>query len=422
MTLSGRVEHCDEASIKGWAAVADHPGDKLHLDLLYGDTVIGRCVADKFRTDLHDAGIGDCHCGFEFAMPRYFPKSETRRLRIRVQETGEFLLQGNDVTGPRETFSRFGGFWVDRNDFIDRLAFKQQRGEISDQLSVAISRFARDGYVVIENAVPTGTIDRLNADIDRMWSNPPKGALIETFKPDGKQKNIRPVLEYRGQSKLLDVYPFSAVAREAIASPKVIAFLTAILEEKPKAFQGLSFWNGSEQSIHKDTAYVKIDTNPMHILASWLALEDVQPGSGELEYYVGSHRAPDFLFGGASKWMASHPEEHSKFLESLHKDAEAYHHVKSSFLGKRGDVLVWHGDLAHGGAPITKPGQTRKSLVTHFTAASDEPYYRRWSQYRALETDNCVFVSEYANVPEFGTLRKLLSRRAFKYVIRRMIG
>jgi len=40
------------------------------------------------------------------------------------------------------------------------------------------------------------------------------------------------------------------------------------------------------------------------------------------------------------------------------------------FLGKAGDVLIWHEDLAHGGTPIRNMSLTRKSLVTHYWSQS----------------------------------------------------
>jgi hypothetical protein len=38
------------------------------------------------------------------------------------------------------------------------------------------------------------------------------------------------------------------------------------------------------------------------MIASWIALEDVVPGSDELIYYVGGHRMPEYLYAdGTSK-------------------------------------------------------------------------------------------------------------------------
>lgn len=134
------------------------------------------------------------------------------------------------------------------------------------------------------------------------------------------------------------------------AAPKVKEFLSAIFDDTPKAFQGLYFHTGSQQAIHKDSAYVKVDTNPMHLTASWLALQDIEAGTGELEYYVGSHRAPDFLFDESHKWMENQPGQINEFLESLHKDAEKYKQVLGSISWQSGRCA----DLACG------PGSRRR--------------------------------------------------------------
>lgn len=406
MVLRGSLDRCDDELIEGWVMLEDLPEKKLVLEAVLGEQIIGRFVADQFRADLEAAGLGGGECAFSFAMPAFVPKSEIRHLAIRLQGAPFYLKppaaadSGSSPPSTRETVSRFGGLWIDRHDWLDNLAAKHRRGDISDALSARIFRFVRDGHLVIEGAVTAKTVAHVNKDIERLWQKPPEGLLIETFEPDGEMRYIAPDTRFReGRTKLLDAYAFSAAAREATAAPEVIEFLTAIFADKPQAFQGLHFWNGSQQAMHKDTAYVKVDTNPMNLAATWLALEDVEAGTGELEYYVGSHRAPDFLFGGNSKWMEPHTAEHGSFLQSLHDDAARYGQKRASFLAKAGDVLIWHADLAHGGAPITKPGRSRRSLVTHFTSAGDEPFYRRSSQRRQGELSGCLFTSAYYDVP-----------------------
>jgi hypothetical protein len=44
------------------------------------------------------------------------------------------------------------------------------------------------------------------------------------------------------------------------------------------------------------------------------------------------------------------------------------------FLAKRGDILIWSADLAHGGRPISST-LTRKSVVTHYCPAELAPGY-----------------------------------------------
>lgn len=295
-----------------------------------------------------------------------------------------------------ETYSRFGGLWIDRRD-SEALLF-QRRDELSEEVATQIKDFMRDGYVVIKGAVSKELTAAIRADLELHWTSPPPGALVENWKDD-QQRFVPPDIELRdGATKLLDLHAFSARAREAIAAPRIVAFLSAIFETKPKAFQSLAFWRGSQQDIHKDTAYVQVDGAPMHLAATWLALEDVRPGTGELEYYVGSHRAPDFLFAGEHKWMVAAPHEHPRFLASLHEDAARYGHRKASFIAAEGDVLVWHADLAHGGAKITEPNATRQSLVTHFTSEDHNPPYMRFKTCGAIEEHGCLFISVFKEI------------------------
>ena len=355
-------------------------------------------------------------------MPHFLPKGALNRIRLRVNDSVAWLLpDANTNRGdnpepeeeeeeaaaapadaappPQQFVSRFGGLWIDRLDWIDRLAAKHRKGEINDDMSAAIFRFVRDGHILLRNAVPPPIVNALNEAIDRAWSNPPPGLMIETFEPDGEMRIIPPDIAHRqGRTKLMDFYAFSNAARRAVTSPAVVAFLSAIFEETPKAFQSLTLWSGTAQPMHKDAAYVQIEPNPLAMAAAWLALEDVRPGTGEPEYFTGSHRAPDFLFGGMSKWMAGFGAEHEKFLQSLNDDAQKYGHVRGSLLAKKGDVLIWHADLAHSDAAVTRPGVTRRSMVTYFTPASQQPVYRRHNKHAELASPTCVFVSSFADV------------------------
>jgi hypothetical protein len=408
MRIRGNVDRCEPSGVSGWVIDEDAQAARQTVEVYLGEALLGRCVADQPRADLVAAGIGDGHVAFSLTLPPFLPVAALAGLRVVVAGSGVEMTvptaaapQPAAPAAARETTttSRFGGLWIDRSDFMDRLGLKHRRGEIDDATAMELCRFVRDGYLVIPGAVPLAEVAALREELERIWADPPAGLLVETFEPDGRMKYVAPDIRHRaGATKLLDVYTVSRLAQAVTASPACMRFLSAVFEDTPKAFQQLCFWNGSQQSMHKDTAYVKIDTNPLSLAATWLALEDVQEGAGELEYYVGSHRAPDFAFGGVSKWVEGHDREHQAFVDSLHADAQAYGHVKGRFHGKAGDVLVWHADLAHGGSRIARQGQTRQSLVTHFTAGRDEPFYRRHAQHAPLERDGCVFVSQYAPV------------------------
>ena len=418
MSIVGHIDRCDRERLEGWVFSPAEPQRRFTLQIYIGDLLLGETVADRERPDLAAAGYGTGHCAFSFQMSHFLPKGALNKVRMHVVDSAAWILPDQKTSGgehaepeeeeaiakpaappPQQYVSRFGGLWIDRLDWIDRLAAKHRKGEINDDMAVAIFRFVRDGHVVFRNAVPPPIVNALNEAIDRAWVNPPSGLMIETFEPNGELRITPPELALReGRTKLLDLYAFSNAARRAVTAPALIGFLNAIFEEMPKAFQSLTLWHAIEQPMHKDTAYVQVEPNPLAVAAAWLALEDVKQGNGEPQFYTGSHRAPDFLFGGMSKWEQGFTAEHERFLQSLNDDAQKHGHIRDSFIGKKGDVLVWHADLAHCDAPVTRAGSTRRSMVTYFTAASQEPVYRRHNRHRELSAPACSFVSSFADV------------------------
>lgn len=404
MKIRGTVDHCDNALIEGWIYDADAPATRIQLEVFAAGIPIGSCTADMLREDLKAAGLGDGEIAFSFRMPDPLPPNAMNDIVLRIEGTDVCLptRPANQARPPDNqpaTVSRFGGLWIDRLDWIDVLAMKHRTGELDDDAVLQIFRFVRDGFLVIPAAVPMRLIAALNDEIDRLWTRPPETLMIETFEPDDQIKYISPEVRYRtGRTKLLDIYSVSDIARRVTAARSAMRFLSAIFEDTPKVFQQLALWRSPEQPMHKDAAYVKVETNPLALAATWLALEDVVPGTGEVEYFVGSHRAPEFLFGNVSKWYESFPADHDRFLAKIQEDAETYRHRRASFLARAGDLVIWHADLAHGDAKATRPNTTRRSLVTHFTPNKEQPFYRSFSHNQELTGETCNFVSQFADV------------------------
>ena len=408
MAVRGSVDLCDGKVIEGWVYADEAPLHRFALSVMAGDAELGCCTADRYLEDLAQAGIGGGNVAFRFEVPP-FMSVDPGRVRLRLVGSDVYLLPREAGAGGGTVPNRVGGLWIDRADWVDALGAKHRRDELDDATAELLFRFVRDGYVVLRGAVDAATLAKVNGAVDRAWNEPPLGLLVETFEPDGAMRYVPPEVAFRyGRTKMLDLYAHDAVVRRAIANGPAMRFLAAVFGETPKAFQSLYFETGSQQAMHKDTAYVKIDGNPLALAATWLALEDIKPHTGELEYYVGSHRAPDFLFGGASKWMEAEPDAHPRFLETLHRDAATHGHRREAFLARAGDVLVWHADLAHGGSAVSGaagvPGASarpsRRSLVTHFTGASFQPFYRRAGAHAELATPSCVFVSQYGPVAD----------------------
>ena len=81
---------------------------------------------------------------------------------------------------------------------------------------------------------------------------------------------------------MLDTVMLLPTGPDLSFSPQIGRFLEEVFEDKALAFQSLHFEVGSTQEIHQDTAYVVVDHEPTKLIASWIALEDIEPGGGEI--------------------------------------------------------------------------------------------------------------------------------------------
>jgi ectoine hydroxylase-related dioxygenase (phytanoyl-CoA dioxygenase family) len=280
-----------------------------------------------------------------------------------------------------ETTSPFGGLWPDHAKAPEILQHKLDSRAITSRQAQQLTDWMRDGYIVLENAIPDSHLDAAVADLDKAYSGGFKKALFECHKLDDRG-NIRWQLEVREHdAKVLDLHYFSVAMRRIMFSPAITEFLKLIFESNAFATQTLGFWRGSGQEGHQDSAYVPF-TLPRNFAATWIALEDVTIGAGELFYYVGSHKFPDFLYGGKHKSIAEAERlgyavqraEVERHVASLRKRASDANIDKTVFAAKRGDVLVWHADLVHGGNPVSK-SVTRKSFVTHYCPKELSPLF-----------------------------------------------
>jgi hypothetical protein len=68
-TLRGCVDVISASCVKGWAQTVDYPEAPVCLDIYIGGRLIGQTLANRYRQDLRQAGLGSGRQGFEFSMP-----------------------------------------------------------------------------------------------------------------------------------------------------------------------------------------------------------------------------------------------------------------------------------------------------------------------------------------------------------------
>ncbi len=269
-------------------------------------------------------------------------------------------------------------------------------GRITEADADRLRHWVADGYVIIERGVLPDDCDRLRADLEAAFRDGDERLLMHS----PQNEDYRPLSAGTDTERVrvVDVYAFYESARVALFSEPIVRFLQTVFDDAPLLFQSLTFEKGSQQDMHQDTAFV-VTTSPLEFAASWIALEDIQPGSGELMYFEGSHRLPEYLFGGKYKhWDPKHGDEQlAEWHKSIYARAERMGLEQKRFLPKKGDVLIWSADLAHGGSPVVDPSLTRKSLVGHYCPSRVEPLYFRLDPDRRLKrrSDDGYYASSY---------------------------
>jgi len=294
--------------------------------------------------------------------------------------------------------SAFGGLWTDRRDAKEVIELRHLQGELQLEDFERLTHFVERGFVILEGAIPVELCDLLASELvalfkegsnDAVYQAPDSAPFVATPIPKGLDPE---------RMKVVDYFAVSEVASKVLASPEVTHFLTLLFESQPLCFQSLTFEKGSQQGFHQDTAYVVID-KPLEFAASWIALEDIEVGSGELMYLDGSHNLPDWKFGGNSKHWDQNvhgDEEHEEWAKSLIRRSEELGLEKKFFHPKKGDVLIWAADLVHGGSPIGSHELTRRSIVGHYCPQERIPNYFRYLPDRVkVKRENIFFSSAY---------------------------
>jgi hypothetical protein len=171
-----------------------------------------------------------------------------------------------------------------------------------------------------------------------------------------------------GGLRIQDAWRFDRDVRALAANESVLALLSAIYGRKAWPFQTLNFPVGTQQHYHSDS--VHFSSIPESFMCGvWVALEDISPDAGPLEYYPSSHAWPIIYndkIGVRTSQLAK-----SRLSQDLYHDVWQALVAKSGvkpqyFLPKKGEAVIWAANLLHGGSRQHDPNVTRWSQVTHY--------------------------------------------------------
>lgn len=297
--------------------------------------------------------------------------------------------------------------WIDKADpdIAGFLAEHPTRFDVTYNLAEKLADWAKNGYVVLEQVIPAGQIDAFWNDVLQVVEHPGKHALsVRIDLPEFEPNQERDIKEFPKEAlkgkyvKFNDFHNSSVKGKELMTHPAIATFLQAIFNQQTVVMQSLVFMYGSQQPTHQDFPWVTAKI-PSHLAAAWIALEDITIDSGPLFYYIGSHKIPKFNFGTGITYKGYSKRTPLEFAEYLDKTCANL--PKETLLIKKGDVLIWHSALAHGGSPIRNPDKTRKSFVCHYTTEQALPFHRNSpSEVPVTQTYNGIHIYNNPLLPE----------------------
>jgi len=239
--------------------------------------------------------------------------------------------------------------WLDRAGAAEALAADPHLESFPEPIRESVRRWPEQGYAVLEGFFEPALIDRINGEIEAQLEHGRIGFN-------------------RGSERVRNVYKRCPAAAEAVGDPRMLELLSFLLGREVGIWQSISFFRGSRQGAHSDAFHMTTEP-PGYLIAIWIALEDIEPGCGPVFYLPGTHRLRQIVTGDLeldrqSPWFV--PDKAGAYYDRIRRQVTGSGVEPVRFLPRKGDVLIWHSNLLHGGGPITEPDSTRRSLVAHY--------------------------------------------------------
>ena len=246
------------------------------------------------------------------------------------------------------------GPWLDQPDAEARIAERLAGGEITSQEAELCRKWARDGYLILRGFYSSQLMDKTwgeyTAAIAAGEAKPPAEPLYEGDPLPGR---------------LLNVHFYVPAMDEMLHEERMGHLMSVLLGAKAKPFQTIVGHKSSQQLAHSDS--IHMTTYPAgYLAANWVAYEDIDPKSGPLVYYPGSHKLPYVLSEDVG--MTDPAAYGTHYEPAIQREIAEHGLTPEYFIAKKGDVLLWHANLLHGGSPIENAKLSRKALVCHFFA------------------------------------------------------
>jgi len=224
--------------------------------------------------------------------------------------------------------------------------------------------FHQNGFLIFETDITDKIIKSIVDNLSCTWStcSPPEGLI-------NRDQQIKWLED--GHSRLQDAWAVINEVREVALNIKIRSILQYLFDSTPKPFQTINFHKGTEQDVHSDT--IHFNSEPFGLMCGvWVAFEDIGDFQGPLLYYPRSHRLPEITNDMFDFTIEA--RNYPRIVEYWKSCINEFGFEAKKALLKKGQAIVWHANLLHGGSFQIDKSKTRNSQVTHYFFDGAKPW------------------------------------------------
>lgn len=225
-----------------------------------------------------------------------------------------------------------------------------------------------NGYTIIRNGIDIDLVDKVVSDFD-YWSSQEENGFVKF-----------------NRNRVTNFHIYSENTKDLVTNKYVNDILKSLFNKEQAIYSSLFFREGTSQHYHRDTPHFY--TNPIdNYYGVWFALEDININAGPLKYYINSHKLYDpnghdifnTLYNNETDIYSFKFKcllEYNKIIEDLCKENNLVAVDHNNYINKvnKGDIIIWHPKLLHGGSDVLDPTLTRYSMVTHNVPINTEVF------------------------------------------------
>jgi hypothetical protein len=298
--------------------------------------------------------------------------------------------------------------WLDQPDALEQIEMRLRDRRLTPEAANQCRFWSENGYLILPKLIDDATLDKVWSAYENAVA---KGVI--DLKPEPAAQDD----PYPG--RFLDPHRKVNAFCDILRHAGLMHWITLLMEREPEPFQTITSHKGSQQGAHSDS--IHMTTYPLgYLTAAWIAFEDIHPDCGPLLYYPKSHRLPylfadDVGIGEEDFKQRGYVEYHEKYEPRIRRIVEEHKMEAHYFHARKGDVLIWHANLIHGGSARRNLQLSRKALVCHFFVKGSFAYHDLSASASKPFSGTCLLrdrsgelISWPASVKRPGLLRRMV--------------